>query len=158
MKKQNVFTGMLLIGLGLFFVLRDFPFMTSAIFRWPTYILIIGIALFGQASKSKDSGLLFPASVISLLGVHYHGIFLVEAWPTHWSMFPLIVAIAFFVLFQKTRTGFFSGLLFFLVAAIGFLYHNGTGTSDTFLYLLNRYWAVLFLVVGTISLIRNKAY
>jgi hypothetical protein len=158
MKRQNVFTGMLLIGLGLYFVLRELPIITSAFFQWPTYILIIGIALIGQAYKAKEYGLLLPATVITLLGVHYHGTFLVDAWPTHWSMFPLIVAIGFFVLFQKTRTGFFSGLIFFLVAAIGFLYHNGTGTTDTFLYVLNRYWAVLFLVVGVISLIRNKAY
>jgi hypothetical protein len=155
---KNVFTGILLMGLGLFFIMREFPIFAKEIFQWPTYILIIGVALFGQVYKSKEFGLLFPATIITLLGIHFHGTYLFEAWPTHWSVYPLIISIAFFVLFQATRTGFFTGLLFLMVAGTGFLYHNGTGSSDPFLYILNRYWSVLLLIVGLYHLLRKKAY
>jgi hypothetical protein len=158
MKKQNVLSGILLIGLGLYFVIKEFSFIHNDYLRWPVLFIIIGIALLSQYFKTKEYALLFPSTIILLLGIHFYSDFLVEAWPSHWAIYPFIISIGYFILFQRTKTGFFPGLLFLTVAAIGFLYHNGTGTTDPYLYILNRYWATLFLIVGLINIIRKKSY
>jgi hypothetical protein len=158
MKKQNVFTGMMLFGLGLYFVMKELPFINEPYIQWPLLLIIVGISLYGQAYKASDLSLLFSASTLVLLGLHFYGLALLEQWPNHWAMFPLIISISFFVLFYKTKTGVFPGILFLLVAIIGFFYHNGNGSSDLFLYILNHYWSALFLIIGLFYIIKKKAY
>lgn len=65
----------LLIGIGLFFLLRELrlPILTD-FYSWPTLLILIGTAFLIYAFSSRDFKNLFPGVILLGLGIHFHGL------------------------------------------------------------------------------------
>lgn len=158
MKRQGVFPGVLLIGVGVIFLLRNFnlPFRNE-VFSWPSILLIIGLAVLFQAYLGKDYHSIFTGFLLVGLGVHFHGLQLFSFWPDHWAMFTIIIGLAFLFRYSKTKKGGLApGILLLLVSLVAFVY---TGFVDLFgsLYTyVESFWPVALIGVGIYLLFFRK--
>jgi hypothetical protein len=160
MKKQGIFPGIILIGFGLYFLFQQLQLQIfQDFFSWPSFLVIIGIALFGQAYSSKDYHNLLPAFILTGLGIHFHSISYFSFWPDHLPMFMLIVGIGFLLRYQKTKNGLSSGL-FLLVLSVFLLYYdsfmNWLSLLKNGFSLLHKFWPIMMIVVGFYLLFFKK--
>ncbi|MCP8617029.1 LiaI-LiaF-like domain-containing protein [Salirhabdus salicampi] len=122
MKQSNGFTGLFLIGLGIYFILRhNFVPILENFYSWPTIIMLVGIAflLNGYIYKKFDD--LLPGIVIFGLGVHFHMLIYSSTWKDLWAMYLLIVGLGFLVRYQKSRKGFWPGISMLVLAILGLI-------------------------------------
>ncbi|NAP01314.1 hypothetical protein FRY77_35830, partial [Halomonas sp. MG34] len=119
MKKQNALPAYILIGIGIFFLLRQLklPIITD-FYSWQTIIIIIGLALLIHSYTSKSYHNLFSGSVLLGIGIHLHGIQHYDFWIDHWAVYPLIIGIAFLVRRTKVKQGLFPGVILTAVSIL----------------------------------------
>lgn len=160
MKKQNLFTSYLLIGIGTFFLLRQLkvPIFTD-FYSWPTLLIIIGFTFLIYSFKAKEYGQLFTGTFLLGLGIHFHGVKHYDFWVDHWAMYILIIGIAFFVRFLKTKDGLLQSLILSGIA-IFIIYSNAIPAhfpwiNDAF-RLIETYWPVALIMIGILLLWRHK--
>ncbi|MFZ3576389.1 LiaI-LiaF-like domain-containing protein [Virgibacillus sp. DJP39] len=160
MKKQNVFSGYLLIGIGLYFLLSklEIPIITD-FYSWPTLFIIIGLAFLIHCYKTKDYQNLLSGTIILGLGIHFHGINHYSFWIDHWGIYLLIVGIAFIIRFLKTRDGLFTGLVLVSVSLMIVFSVNLPSYLSWFyqlVKLLEMFWPVVLIALGLLLLKRKK--
>ncbi|HEY4601152.1 MAG TPA: DUF5668 domain-containing protein [Cerasibacillus sp.] len=160
MKKQHLFTSYLLIGIGVFFLLRQLkvPIFTD-FYSWPTFLIIIGFAFLIYSFKAKEYGQLFTGTFLLGLGIHFHGVKHYDFWIDHWAMYVLILGIAFFVRFLKTKEGLLQSVIL-SGFALFMIYSNAIPLqfpwmNDAF-HLLETYWPVALIITGLLLLLRHK--
>lgn len=159
MKHRGVFPGILLIGIGTYFLLRqlNFPFIEQA-FTWPTLLLIIGLAFLAQG-YSADHSSIFPGIVLTGLGIHFHAMNLFGFWPDHWAIYLLIVGIAFLLKYQKTKNGLVPGLLLFTIGILG-LFYDGIiewmGWIGKGVRWIEAFWPAALIILGIYILFFRK--
>ncbi|QTM99987.1 hypothetical protein ERJ70_12200 [Sediminibacillus dalangtanensis] len=160
MKKQNIFTGFLLIGIGCYFFLQQFqiPFFTD-FYSWPTLLMIIGIVFLFHSYFSKEYKNLFPGTILLGLGLHFFGLRHYGFWIDHWGVYPLIIGIAFLIRFQKTKSGLLPGLLLLGIALFAIYSINKPGwfnwINET-ASLLESFWPLLLIAIGGYLIYRKK--
>lgn len=160
MKKQHLFTSYLLIGIGIFFLLRQLkvPIFTD-FYSWPTFLIIIGFAFLFYSFKAKEYGQLFTGTFLLGLGIHFHGLKYYGFWIDHWAMYILILGIAFFVRFLKTKDGLLHSVIL-SGFALFIIYSNAIPASFPWLNdvfrLVETYWPVTLIVIGLFLLWRQK--
>jgi hypothetical protein len=158
MKRQGVFPGVLLIGVGLIFLLQNYniPFKNE-IFSWPSILLIIGLTALFQAYLGKDYHSIFTGFLLVGLGIHFHGLRLFSFWPDHWAVFTIIIGLAFLFRYSKTKKdGLVPGIGLLLVSLVAFIY---TGFIDLFGSLftyVENFWPVALIGVGCYLLFFRK--
>ncbi|WP_138415475.1 LiaI-LiaF-like domain-containing protein [Aquibacillus sediminis] len=160
MKKQNLFVGIILIGIGGYFLLRQlrFPILTD-FYSWPTLLIILGISFLFYSYISKDYKQLFPGSLLFGLGIHFHGLNHYAFWIDHWAMYPLIISIAFFVRFQKTKSDLLPGLILLIISLFAIFSSNKPGWFrwiDQMAYWIGDFWPAVLILVGIYLLVRKK--
>ncbi|WP_430784975.1 LiaI-LiaF-like domain-containing protein [Virgibacillus flavescens] len=159
MKKQHFFAGYLLIGIGLYFLLKQLklPIITD-FYSWPTLFIIIGLAFLIHSYKTKDYQNLFSGTVILGLGIHFHGVSHYSFWIDHWGVYLLIVGIAFIVRFLKTKDGLFMGLTFIFLSLL-VIFPVNLPPYLSWLYqlleLIENYWQLLLIGLGIFFLTRK---
>lgn len=159
MKKQHSFIAYLLIGLGIYFLMKQLkvPIFTN-FYSWPTLLIIVGAALLLHSRSSKDDQNLFGGTILLGLGIHFHGLAHYSFWVEHWAVYPLIVGIAFFIRYLRTKKGLLNSLLF-----IGFsllmIFSIEIPSWLQWIYqltdLLEMYWPVAIIILG-IYLLKKK--
>ena len=161
MKTQKWFSGIVLIGFGLYFILKDFNItLFPNVFTWPTLLIIVGLAFLFQGYGGKDYSVILPGVILTGFGLHFHLVNKLAIWPDHTGTFVLIIALGFILQNQKTGQGMLNGILFLLLAVLLLFYQEIIG-SLTFLNLssktLNNIIPILFLLVGGYYLLsKNK--
>lgn len=161
MKKQNLFPGILLIGIGLYFLLDG---LESTLFQqiasWPSILMVIGIAFLAQGYGGKDGQKVFPGILLIGLGVHFHGLELIEDWPDHWGMYTLILSIAFLASHQRTKKGgLVPGLVLFILSALALFYEDfisWLGWVGRSVDLIEQYWPIALIIIGLYILFFKK--
>src|SRR4051812_15988499 len=120
MKNQRVFPGIILIGFGAYLFLQQFGFtFLQPFYSWPTLLIIVGIAFLGQGYSAKESESILPGVVLVGFGLHFHVAGKVAFWPTNTiGMLILLIAIGYFLRFQKTNTGLSQAFLFLVIAIL----------------------------------------
>lgn len=104
MKKENIFWGIILIGLGtllLSYNFFEFHFASLALL-WPMLIVLMGLLFeWGYFSQKKNPGVLVPGGIFLVIGI----LFQFETL-THWSyaeytwpIYPFAVAFGLFQLY-----------------------------------------------------------
>lgn len=159
MRHRGVFPGIVLIGTGAYFLLKqlDFPFIEQA-FTWPTLLLIIGLAFLAQG-YSGDSDSIFPGVILIGLGIHFHAKVLFAFWPDHWAVYPLIISVAFLLKYQKTKDGLVSGLILFIIGILGLFYADiitWMGWIGKGVKWLETFWPVALIMAGLYFLFIRK--
>ncbi|MGP7816803.1 LiaI-LiaF-like domain-containing protein [Niallia sp. 01092] len=160
MKTQKLFSGMILIGFGLYILLKEYPIPSlSSLFVWPTLLLIVGIAFLFQGYWGKDHGSILPGVVLTGFGLHFHLVNKLAIWPDHTGTFLLIIALGFILQQQKSGQGMMNGLLFLLLA-IFLLFNQDILKSLGFLKIstntMNKIIPILFLLLGAYYLLTRK--
>lgn len=159
MKKQNIFTAYLLIGLGIYFLIKqlNLPIFNN-FYGWSTIVILIGISLVTYSYSMKDFQYIFPGVIVLGFGIHFHGLANYNFWIEHWSVYPLIVGIAFIIRYLKSKTGLIPGI-FLIAFSLFMLYSIKIPGSNTWIYriieFIETFWPVVLIVLG-ISLLRFK--
>ena len=160
MKNKNTLTAYLLIGIGLYFLLRQLklPIFTD-FYSWPTILIIIGIALLIYSFQSKDYNSLFSGTLLFGLGIHFHGIKHYSFWIDNWAMYPLIVGIAFLVRYIKTKQGLLPGLILIIISCI-FIFSINIPSWFNWIHdvvgFIDVYWPIILVVIGIYLLKKRK--
>ncbi|WYP25423.1 hypothetical protein NSQ54_13995 [Alkalihalobacillus sp. FSL W8-0930] len=148
--------GVLLIGLGSYFLLQAFPQLAgNQLLTWPSILLIIGLSLLFQSKY--DGFLSFPGALLIGLAIHYHGMQLVSFWPSHLGMYPLIISMSFLFLYTRTKhQGLVPGILLFLLALFMLSPWKLYLQNPAFLPFGDYFWPVVLIVIGVIMLYQKK--
>lgn len=160
MAKKHSFTGYLLIGIGLFFLLKQLkiPIFTD-FYSWPTLLIIIGAIFIIHSYRSKEYDNLFTGTIILGLGIHFHGVNHYNFWIDNWAVYPFIIGVAFLVRAFKTKKGMLIGLLLtfgsiIMISSIQLpTTFNWIYTIRTF---LESYWPIILIVTGLYFLFSKK--
>ncbi|MBP1947693.1 LiaI-LiaF-like domain-containing protein [Virgibacillus litoralis] len=160
MKRQNSFAAYILIGIGVYFLLRELriPIITD-FYSWPTFLIIIGLALLIHSYTSKDYQHLFSGTIVLGLGIHFHGIEHYAFWIDHWAVYPMIVGIAFIVRSLRTKKGFLIGLI---ITGISILFMFSVKLPPTLNWIydvtafLEKFWPVILIAIGIYWLKKKK--
>ncbi|MBA4537219.1 hypothetical protein H1Z61_08695 [Bacillus aquiflavi] len=161
MKQQRFFSGFILVGFSIYLFFQEanitiFP----NFFEWPTLLIIVGISFLGQAFLAQDYEAILPGVILFGFGLHFHVINQLKLWPDHIGVFILIIALGFLLRFQKTRTGFFQGALFLILAILLLFYDQifqWLGITEVDSAFVWRILPAILLVLGfTFFLIRDK--
>ncbi|MUV39412.1 putative membrane protein YsxD [Lentibacillus sp. JNUCC-1] len=159
MKKQHTFTAYLLIGLGIYFLLKQLkvPILTD-FYSWPTLLIIIGLAFLIYAIRAKEYQQLFTGTLLLGLGIHFHGLNHYSFWPDHWAMYTLIIGIAFFVRYLKTKQGMVLALVM-MGLSLFFIFSMQIPSELSWIYdivgLIERFWPVALVIIG-LYLLKRK--
>ncbi|MCP3025522.1 LiaI-LiaF-like domain-containing protein [Halobacillus sp. A5] len=156
MKKQNIFAGYLLIGLGIYFLLQqlNMPFF-SAFYSWPTILMIIGTAFLLHCYITKDFSNIIPGTILLGFGIHFHGKDRFTFWIDHWAIFTLIVGVAFLFKYAKTKSGLLTAIVLLGLSGFGLFSTANPGWFSViyiFIEWIERFWPVVLVVVGIILL------
>lgn len=158
--KQHTFSGILLIGMGLYFLLKELqiPIITH-FYSWPTILMIIGVALLLHSYIANEYDSILSGAIMLGLGVHLHGIHSYSFWIDHWGMFPLIVGVAFLLRYQKTKKGFFPGIILVIGSLFAIFASNKPGWFywiSVFVNFIESFWPLLLILLGLYLLFIKK--
>ncbi len=161
LKNQQIFPGIILIGFGAYFLLQQTGItLFQHFFTWPTLLIIVGIAFLGQGYSAREYEAILPGVIMCGFGLHFHLSGHVAFWPTNMiGMLILIIAVGFFLRFQKTNNGLFQAFLFLIIAVLLLFYDKIAGYFGLLQNGMNfiwKFWPALLIVVGIYFLLRKK--
>lgn len=158
MKRQGIFPGIILIGIGLYFLLEKFnlPYMNQLL-SWPTILIIIGLAFLMQSNLGEDSSSIFPGTLLLLLGIHFHAQDIIIGWPSHWAMYTLIVGLSFLFYYLKTKKdGLIIAIILIVISLIGFFSKNVFDWVFSIFGFLGGFWPIILIAIGIFLIVKRK--
>jgi membrane-bound ClpP family serine protease len=159
-RKHNSFAAYILIGVGVYFLVRQLDMPAFAMLdSWPVLVIIIGVALLLHSYTAGDYQHLFSGTIVLGIGVHFYGLEHFDFWIDHWAMYLLIIGIAFIIRFLRTKKGWLPGILFTGLALITIFSDQmplPAGLADDITAMIEKFWPVLFIVTGIILLKKKK--
>jgi hypothetical protein len=151
LKRPALLPGLILLGLGVYFLLKQLNIVEQGhILSWPLILIIIGLSFMICSFSGWDRMLILPGGILLALGVHFLGLHAWSFWPTHWSLFPGAVGIGFVLVYIRTKEVSFlipAGVLLALPTV--FYVFDG-------LHMLQEWWPVVLILVGVFLLFRRR--
>ena len=160
MKKQHTLTAYLLIGIGVFFLLRqlNIPIINN-FYSWQTIIILIGLVLIIHSYATKNYQNLFNGTIVLGLGIHFYGLAYYPFWIDHWGMYLLIVGIAFVIRFFQTKKGLVPGLILIAISVI-MIFSVRLPSWFNWIYIIidymEKFWPILLIIAGIYLLKKRK--
>jgi hypothetical protein len=156
-RRKSIISGIFLILLGLFFLVNEIAPKYFQFWEWPFILIGLGGIFLVWAILSGTGGLAVPGSILAGLG----GIFYYqnmtanwESWSYIWALIPSFVGIGIIIssiINKNFRESIESGLVLILISAILlFAFGSAFGLDPE----ITKYWPVLLVGLGFISLIR----
>ncbi|MCH1626602.1 LiaI-LiaF-like domain-containing protein [Ferdinandcohnia quinoae] len=160
MKKQSIFSGIILVGIGCYLLLQQLKIpVFPHFYSWQTLIIIVGIAFLVQAYSENDHSNIVPGVILVGFGLHFHGSNQLPFWPKHYGMLLLIIAIGLLLKYVKTKNGLLQGGLL-LVLSLLLLYFdrfmNWLNSIQGGLSFIINYWPLLLIGGGFYLLFIKK--
>lgn len=153
MRKQNTFIAYLLIGIGLFFLLKQFNIpLLNNFYSWPTLLIIVGGALLFHSYTVKEHQNILGGAIVLGIGIHFHGLENYSIWISDWAVYPLIVGIAFFLQFLQTKRGFVPSVILIGISSF-FLFAS---QMPAWFGKVESYWPIILIVFGFLLLKKGK--
>lgn len=152
MKKQKIFVAYILIGTGIYFLIRQLNLSFFANFyTWSTFLMIIGISFLLYSLSTKEFENIFVGILLLGLGIHFHGLENYLFWFDHWSVYLLIIGIAFLGRFFYTRKGLLQAGIFISIAIL-MIFSIKLPSWFQWIYgitdFLETFWPVALIVFG----------
>ncbi|GAA0326785.1 MULTISPECIES: LiaF transmembrane domain-containing protein [Oceanobacillus] len=159
MKRKHSLLAYLCIGIGIFLLLRELriPFFVD-LYSWQSFLIVIGIGIIIHSYTTKTYQNLFIGTLLFGIGIHLHGVKHYSFWIDDWSVYFIIIGLAFIIRYTKTKKGFFLGLFSILLGLL-FLFSEQlsiyTSWLEPIVSLLERFWPVLLILLGMFMLKRK---
>lgn len=159
MKRKHSLLAYLCIGIGIFLLLRELriPFFVD-LYSWQSFPIVIGIGIIIHSYTTKTYQNLFIGTLLFGIGIHLHGVKHYSFWIDDWSVYFIIIGLAFIIRYTKTKKGFFLGLFSILLGLL-FLFSEQlsiyTSWLEPIVSLLERFWPVLLILLGMFMLKRK---
>ena len=159
LKKHGLFP-YLLIGIGLFFLLREWkiPILTD-FYSWPTLLIVVGLAFLIHAFTAKEYRNLFPGVILFGLGIHFHGLKHYSFWLDHWAVFTLIFGIAFLLQYWKSKRGLVPAMILLIISFIAIFIENKPewfGWINQAMNWIFQSWPIVLIIGGIYLLVKKK--
>jgi hypothetical protein len=156
-KRSGIAGGVILILLGALFLASEIFPQVFQFWSWPFIIIGVGLVFILWAILGGIGGLAVPGTILSGLGTLFY--FQVQSnnwasWSYAWALIPGFVGLGIILsgLIDRNIKGtLVSGLILMLISAIMFF---AFGTAFGLEHGIARYWPVLLVVLGVISLVR----
>lgn len=160
MRKTNDLTAYILIGVGLYFLLPhlNIPFLSN-LSTWPSLLIILGVSLLIHSYLSRDYPKVFPGVILTGLGIHFHAVTIYPAWIDHWSVYVIIIGLAFLIRFQKTKGGLYPGLILLFIGLFMLFSVANQGIPDSIdriVDLVEAYWPIGLIIFGIYLLFKKR--
>ncbi|WP_332689561.1 LiaI-LiaF-like domain-containing protein [Halalkalibacter lacteus] len=158
MKTQRIFPGVLLIGVGCYYLLQQFsiPF-EQQLLSWPSLLFVIGFAFLVQGYVGPEYSMIFPGALLTGLAIHFHLISFVTWWPKHLGMYTCIVGISFILSARKTkREGYFIGILLIVFSLLSFASINPFSWLYEAYSFLSSLWPIFLIGLGAFLIFKRK--
>lgn len=160
MRQQNQLSAFILIGVGLYFLLQqwDLPFLAD-FSTWPSLFMVLGLSLLIHGYLSRDHDKIFPGTILLGLGIHFHAVSVYPEWVEHWSVYAIIIGIAFLLRYQKTKAGLYPGLILLSLGLFILLSMTNSQFAQSIHQLidwLEDYWPVGLIVFGIYLLFKKR--
>jgi hypothetical protein len=159
-KKHSLFPGIILIGIGSYFLLQQLKInVFDGFFSWATLVIIIGIALLVQAYSNQDHSNILPGVILTGFGIHFHPFNQFSIWPKHFGMLILIIAIGLILRSMKTKTQYSQGVMLLIISLLLLKYDDfinwlsSLGAGFSFVI---RFWPILLIAAGFYLLFIKK--
>ena len=160
MRPLTWLVGFALIGLGLFFLLRNFAIVPSLpvwlLAWWPALLAGIGLILVVRALRQSDRDGLVPGVILIIYGAFLLLVPLrvIRAADIgrYWGVFPGAIGVALLTRAAVTRrnhSALMPGIVLVVVGALG-LFENFW--KDAW-----RFWPVILIVLGVLIISRRRA-
>ncbi|MGM9926579.1 MAG: LiaF transmembrane domain-containing protein [Bacillus sp. (in: firmicutes)] len=161
MKAQNLFSSIILIGIGLYFFLSqsDIINLFNGFYSWPTLLCIVGIAFLFQAFKAHVNEAILPGVILLGFGIHFHVTQSFNLWPNEFGVFLLIIAIGLFIQARKAKTSLWSSILLFVISVYLLFqpqFLNTTNILGDGFHQILSFWPFLLIGIGIILLLKKK--
>lgn len=151
MKRPALFPGLIVLGIGIYFLLYqlNIPAMERYL-NWPLFLIIVGLAFVISSFSGWDKMMILPGGIILGLGAHFYGLTAIYGWPTHWSMIIGGVGFGFLLTYARTfeRAYLFPAgvLLAFPIIILGF-------RAEALLF---DWWPIVLIIVGAYLILKRK--
>lgn len=153
MKNYMLFIGTLAICIGGFFLMDAFQMPVLHYFqKWPTVLLLLGIAYFVQGTVGKERHALFTSVLLCGLGLHFLFSPYVSIWPTHWGIYTLILGIA--LLTQKNES-FKMAILLIAVSLLTIFYSDFQVWQDKLFKYASGLWPLILIGLGIFIIVKR---
>lgn len=159
MRKQHLLIAYFLIGIGVYFLIKQVDLaIFQSFYGWPTVVMIVGLSFLLHSYTVKEVQSLFIGVILFGLGVHFHGLKNYDFWYDHWSIYTLIVGIAFLLRFLQTKSGLIPAIVLITISVIMIF---SISLPDWFsgiygiIEFIETFWPVVLIVIGVL-LLRKK--
>lgn len=161
MKNQNILVAYILIGTGIYFLIKQLNLALFANFyTWSTFLIIIGISFLIYSFTQKQFESVFIGILLLGLGIHFHGLENYLFWFDHWSVYSLIVGLAFLGRFFYTKKGLLHALIFIGIAIL-MIFSITLPSWFQWIYgviqFLETFWPVALILIGVYMLLFRKS-
>ncbi|WP_077618981.1 LiaI-LiaF-like domain-containing protein [Bacillus sinesaloumensis] len=152
MKKNNIFSGIILVGIGSYLLLQQLgiPVFTT-FYSWQTLIIIVGTAFLFQAYVENNPNSILPGVILVGFGFHFHGINQLSFWPKQPGTLLLIVGLGMLLTYFKTKSGLFHSVILLFVSLLFLNYSLVIGWLGLFeggFSFILTYWPLLIVGIG----------
>src|SRR5690625_2005317 len=143
-----------MIGLGIYFLLKQLNIpLLHKVYSWPIIVIIVGLALILHSFFNDDDQNLFTGLIVLGIGIHFYGLKNYPNWINHWAIFLLIVGIAFFIRYLKTKKNFLIGIILIGISLL-FIFPNKI-TPFEWIKSNEIFWSIALIFIG-IYLLKKK--
>ena len=156
---SSLWLGILLTVVGLWMLADRLGYLR---FDWyhayPVVILLLGLIFIGRFVGAHDSGALFPAVTLTLIGVFFvlrnYGLMIYTYPDEYWALLVAILGVGFVAEFFASPTSWLLlilGLVLVFFGAAVFGDRIGYWDGEEML----RYWPALLVLVGLVLVLRD---
>jgi len=154
-RRAPIFGGIILILLGAFFLVKQFYPDIFAFWDWPFIIIGLGVLFLLWAVIGTIGGLAIPAMILTGIGgiLYYQNVTgNWESWSYIWALIPGFVGVGILLsglIDRKFKASLDGGLTMIVISTILFLIFGTAFGMDNN---LGKYWPILLILLGLISL------
>lgn len=160
MQRQPLLIAYILIGLGIYFLIKQLEFVFFQPFiGWPTILAIVGISFLLHSYTAREKQNLFLGVLLIGLGVHFHGLQQYDFWYDHWSIYTLIVGISLLFRYFQTKKGLLISSLLIIISTIMIF---SISLPDWFqpiysvIDFIETFWPIILIIIG-LFLLRKRS-
>jgi|SRR5690625_2244163 len=152
MKNQNILIAYILIGSGIYFLIKQLNFSFFEIFHLgSSFLMIVGISFIIYSFKVNELEHIFIGVLLTGIGLHFHGLENYSFWFNHWAMFILIIGLAYLIRFFYTKKGLLQAIIFLGISLL-VIFSISLPKSFQWIYniidFLETFWPVALIGIG----------